>query len=331
MVDQHEKFIIRGLKTEYLCESNYNKETEVNIIKGEVQLVYISPESLLNNIKYRRMLLSTPYRNNLMGLVVDEAHCVKTWGDSFRIAFAEIGTLRSLIRKDIRIMALTATCTSETLKVIEERLSLEQPDVIASSPQRSNIFFCKKPPIIIDDLSSQLADEFKERRINFPKTVIFCRSYKDCGDLFVMLRHKLGEDYTEPKGYPDFDEFRMIEVYTRVAKPEKREEIIKLFVIPESNLRLIIATTAFGMGIDCPDISRIFHWGLPSSIEEYVQETGRAGRNGMEAEAILFGGKTGRHASLTMKAYSLNTTICRRKFLYQDFLQYKDDDIEDIL
>ena len=97
MVDQHEKFIIRGLKTEYLCESNYNKETEVNIIKGEVQLVYISPESLL---KYRRMLLSTPYRNNLMGLVVDEAHYVKTWGDSFRIAFAEIGTLRSLIRKN---------------------------------------------------------------------------------------------------------------------------------------------------------------------------------------------------------------------------------------
>ena len=56
--------------------------------------------------------------------------------------------------------------------------------------------------------------------------------------------------------YPDFDEFRMIEVYTRVAKPEKREEIIKLFLIPESNLHLIIATTAFGMGIDCPDISR---------------------------------------------------------------------------
>ena len=116
-----------------------------------------------------------------MGLVVDEAHCVKTWGDSFRIAFAEIGTLRSLIRKDIRIMALTATCTSETLKVIEERLSLEQPDVIASSPQRSNIFFCKKPPIIIDDLSSQLADEFKDRRINFPKAVIFCRSSKTVG------------------------------------------------------------------------------------------------------------------------------------------------------
>ena len=108
-----------------------------------------------------------------------------------------------------------------------------------------------------------------------------------------MLRHKLGEHYTEPKGYPDFDEFRMIEVYTRVAKPEKREEIIKLFLIPESNLHLIIATTAFCMGIDCPNISRTFHWGLSSSIEEYVQETGRAGRSGMEVEAILFGGKTG--------------------------------------
>ena len=119
-------------------------------------------------------------------------------------------------------MALTATCTSETLKVIEERLSLKQPDVLLVLHNCLIFFFCKKPPIILDDLSLQLADEFKDRRINFPKTVIFCRSYKDCGDLFVMLHLKLGEDYTEPKGYPNFDEVCMTEVYTRVAKPEKK-------------------------------------------------------------------------------------------------------------
>ena len=76
------------------------------------------------------------------------------------------------------------------------------------------------------------------------------------------------------KGYPDFDEFRMIELYTRVAKPEKREEIIKLLVIPESNLRIIIATTAFGMGIDCPDISRIFHWDFQAALKSMPKKRG---------------------------------------------------------
>lgn len=92
MVDQHAKFTARGLKTEYVGESQFNSTAEDRILTGEVQLVYISPESLLTNVKFRKMLLSTPYRENLVALVVDEAHCVRTWGDSFRIAFAEIGT-----------------------------------------------------------------------------------------------------------------------------------------------------------------------------------------------------------------------------------------------
>lgn len=147
MVDQHAKFTARGLKTEYVGESQFNSTAEDRILKGEVQLVYISPESLLTNVKFRKMLLSTPYRENLVALVVDEAHCVRTWGDSFRIAFAEIGTLRSLISSHVKVMALTATCTLQTLKVVEERLSMTQTNVIALSPHRPNIFLSVKPAI----------------------------------------------------------------------------------------------------------------------------------------------------------------------------------------
>ena len=75
----------------------------------------------------------------------------------------------------------------------------------------------------------------------------------------------------------------------------------------DSKICLIIATTAFGMGINCQSIARIIHWGLPSNTEEYVQETGRAGRDGSDAEAILYRGKTGRHASESMKAYLIQT------------------------
>ena len=328
MVDQHANFTSRGLKTEYVGESHYDSAVEECILKGEVQLVYISPESLLNNIKFRNMLLSAPYKDNLVALVVDEAHCVKTWGDNFRVTFAEIGTLRSLIPPNVRIMALTATCTLQTLKVVEERLCMRHTNIVALSPHRP---LSVKPEININRLSSDIVEELKRERMNFPKTVIFCRSYTDTYNLFGKIRQKLGRDFTEPPGYPDFDEFRIIELYTRVSKADKREDVVKILTCSGSTLRLIIATTAFGMGIDCPDIRRVIHWGLPSHIEDYAQETGRAGRDGKPAEAVLFGGKIGKHSSDTMKIYSRNTISCRRKCLFQGFLKYNDSEIDIIL
>ena len=138
MIDQHSKYAPLGLNTEFISELT-DFRTEKKVISEKVQLVYVSPESIINNEKYRRMLLSTAYKDNLVGLVVDEAHCVKTWGNDFRIAFANIGTLRSLIPEHVRVMASTATCTATTVEIITERLSLVQPEVIALSPNWSNI------------------------------------------------------------------------------------------------------------------------------------------------------------------------------------------------
>ena len=330
MVDQQAKFSLRGLKTEFVGEAQLNKEAEERVLRGEVQLVYISPESILSNFKFRRMLTSSVYMDNLVALVVDEAHCVKTWGDTFRYIFAEIGTLRSLISNHVKMMALTATCTSETLQIVKDRLSMNDPTIIALCPQRSNIFYNVKSAVSLDQLSSNVVEEFSKDRSMFIKTVIFCRTYKDCGDLFSTIRHKMGKNFTEPPEYPDFDEFRMVELYTRVSRPEKREAVNKLFAIPDGKLRLVIATTAFGMGVDCPDIRRIVHWGLPSNIEEYVQETGRAGRDGKDAEAVLYKGKIGHHANASMKMYASNTTYCRRKTLFQGFLEFNERNLGQI-
>ncbi len=224
MIDQHLKFSPCGLKTEFVGEAQVNKEIEWMVIKGKVQLVYISPESLINNIRYRKMLLTEVYQKHLVALVVDEAHCVKIWGDNFRVAFAEIGNLRSLIPEHVKIMALTATCTLETLQVVKDRLSMKNPNIIALCPQRPNIFYSTRPPADLDNLTSIIEHEFIEKGNKFMKTIIFCRSYKDCADLYITLRHKLGKHFTHPPNYPDFSEFRMVELYTRVSTPEKRED-----------------------------------------------------------------------------------------------------------
>lgn len=326
-MDQRSKFSIRGLKTEFVGEVQTNPEAERAILKGDIQLVYISPESIINNSKFRKMLLSPVYKDNLVALVVDEAHCVKTWGDSFRIAFAEIGTLRSLVSQKVGIMALTATATHDTLEVVKERLAMEEPNIVALSPQRPNIIYKVKPSMSLNQLSSSVVEELTEKRSDFPKTIIFIRTYRDCSNLYSVIRFKMGINFTEPPNYPNLSEFRMVEMYSRVSTPEKREDIIASFTNTNSVLRLIIATIAFGMGIDCPDIRRIMHWGLPSDREEYVQESGRAGRDGGDAEAILFEGKVGQHASEAMKTYVKNTTVCRRKLLFNRFISYSDSDV----
>ena len=330
MIDQHFKFSPRGLKTDFVGEAQTDPEAEQRILKGISQLVYISPENLLNSKKYRNMLLQPVYEENLMAIVIDEAHCIQSWGDEFRTAFAEIRNIRSIIPKRVKIMALTATATQSTLEIIIDRLALDKPTIITISPQRTNIFYKVEPAISLDQLTTNISEEMTEKGLNFPKTVLFCRQYCDCSNLYITLRHKLGERLTEPPGYPDLSEFRIVEMYTRVSKPEKRESIIKSFSTPNGTLKLVIATISFGMGVDCPDIHCIMHWGLPSSLEEYVQETGRAGRDGKDAVAILFEGKVGHHSSVGMKAYANNKIQCRRRFLFQDIIGFCAEDINNI-
>lgn len=188
MVDQHAKFLPRGLRTDFVGEVQTDEDAEKRVLKGESQLVYISPENLINNPRYRKMLLRQVYKENLVALVIDEAHCVQTWGESFRIAFAEIGNLRSIIPSEVNIMALTATVTQKTFKTILERLALRNPKIISVSPQRDNIFFKVSPPVNLDELTAFIKEELEEKRIAFPKTVIFCRRYEDCAFFIIATK-----------------------------------------------------------------------------------------------------------------------------------------------
>ena len=141
------------------------------------------------------------------------------------------------------------------------------------------------------------------------------------------MKHYLGENFTDPAGYPNHADYRLIDMFTAVQTRDKKEDVLKLFSQKDGKLRLILATTAFGMGVDCPDIRRIIHWGIPSTLEEYVQETGRSGRDGNISKAILYKGVGGRNTTSNIKNYMNNSTHCRRRLLFQEFLLYSEDSI----
>ena len=119
------------------------------------------------------------------------------------------------------------------------------------------------------------------------RVLIFCRSINDCSTLYFYFKKKLGNRFTYPEGAPDLSKYRQVEMYHSCTEASVKDEIIKSFMQPNSHLKIVIATVAFGMGIDCPNIHRIIYFGPPSNVECYIQETERNGRDGLLTNAIL--------------------------------------------
>ena len=231
-------------------------------------------------------------------------------GDDFRKAFSEIGSLRSIIPRSVNILALTATATKETLDIVTERLSLKNPAVIGLPPDRENIKFNVKVCASAADFSSVLADELMLKGREAPKTVVFCRTLQHCANLYTLIKRKMGKNLTDPPGKPNVLHTRLVDLFTGASTPETREIVLREFSKPETKLRLIIASTAFGLGVDCPDIVRVMNWGAPNTLEDLVQESGRGGRDGSAAEAILYPKIVGKRITKEMKEYGENQTVC---------------------
>ena len=222
-------------------------------------------------------------------------------------------------------MALTATATKHTFEVVSERLGLINPIVTAVSCNRPNIKLIVQPKQQLEDFSTNLAKRIETEKLEYPKTIDFCPNYGACTTLYFTLMEKLGKNATNPAGYVNLVEFRYITMYTRASTVEMKQRVMSLF-LAESTLCLIIATTAFSMGIDCPNVRQIIHWGVPCSLEQYIQEIGRAGRDSYPSQAILIAGKSSRHTEFLMKKYVENTKKCRRSELFKYFISYENDD-----
>ncbi|MBR2107950.1 MAG: ATP-dependent DNA helicase RecQ [Treponema sp.] len=230
------------------------------IKKGFVKIIYVSPEGLATS-RIRDLL--NEGNLEVSCITIDEAHCVSGWGHDFRPDYMEIFSVRKLFPKATMI-ALTATATEQVKKDIIKNLGLKKPEIFTTSFDRKNIFLEVQPK---KSGESQVIDFLKNHKDE--SGIIYCTSRRQVDELFVSLKKKGYSVLNYHAGLPD----------------DVRGEHQQLFI--EDKVKIIVATVAFGMGIDKPNVRFVINFDLPKSIEEYYQEIGRAGRDGQPAWALL--------------------------------------------
>ena len=197
---------------------------------------------------------------------------------------------------------------------------MENPKIIGLPPNWENIKFVLKPSIKKKDFAYSLASELLTFRIQAPKTVVFCATIQQVADIFSIIKRDLGMNITESPNMPNILPFRLVDMFTSWQHISYEATYTSGILQKASKLRLIIATSAFGLGVDCPDITRVINWGPPPTLEDLLQQSGRAGRDGTQSEAILCYVKPGQNTSSAMQKYGTNQVMCRRELLYRDLL-----------
>ncbi|MCZ2355733.1 MAG: RecQ family ATP-dependent DNA helicase [Bacteroidia bacterium] len=261
MKDQVQNLLNRNIAATYINSSLNRTEIEsrlVGCVNGSFKFLYCAPERLLTPL----FLEYLPYLNSSL-LAIDEAHCISQWGHDFRPAYLKIADFRKLI-PNVPCIALTATATPKVQEDIVQRLELKQYLKFQQSFVRKNLSF------------SVLYDENKLRRIIEilqrvqGSAIVYARARKTCEEL---------QHYLNQYGIS-------AQAYHAGLSPKQRNEVQQAWITNDT--RVVVATNAFGMGIDKPDVRLVLHYHAPPDLENYYQEAGRAGRDGQKAFAICF-------------------------------------------
>ena len=230
-----------------------------------------------------------------------------------------------MIPSDVHLMALTATATKQSRRDICKVLSMKKPVVVSVTPNKPNIKYEVIPRCsTLEETLAPLVEELRQQRRLMDRVLIFCQKYDDVTHVYRFFLSRIGKEAFDPVGAPNMVKYRLIDMFTACIHPDVKNSILASFTTAQSTLRIVVATIAFGMGLDCPNIRRIIHLGPPNDIESYLQETGRAGRDNQPAKAILYHNKSDlkvQHIQESMKAYCRNTELCRRGLLLKDFDQ----------
>ncbi len=260
MKDQVDSLRANGISAAFLNSTLDSRQVEDLMKSIEAQtlkLLYLAPESF----EYIQQILA----NQKIGLIaIDEAHCISSWGHDFRPAYTQLGFLKKQLPQT-PILALTATADRATREDIVEQLNLENPNIFISSFNRPNLYLEVKPG---QDRLKEIIRFINDR----PNTsgIIYCLSRKSTEDVAQKLRN-LG---------------LKVQAYHAGLNADVRSSVQEQFI--NDDVDIICATIAFGMGIDKSNVRWVIHYNLPKNIEGYYQEIGRAGRDGVDSDTLLF-------------------------------------------
>ena len=241
---------------------------------------------------------------------------------SFRVWYGKVAQIRSFILNSTPIVALTATATTRTSTAIIKHMRMAVPRIVHISPNRSNIRYSVVESSRECTTAFQwLLDDLQMKRKNANRVLVYCRSIGTCTRLYKFFLTSLQHLSAEPPFSPPGSVSRLFAMFHSRVDDNDKSLILDSMKNPDGICRVVICTIAFGMGVDIPNIRTVIHYGLPSDIDDYIQESGRGGRDGLECSATLFlypGSFLG-NISPEMKKYAKNKDKCRRELLLQSF------------
>ena len=258
-VDSLKQVGVNAIRIDSTLTASEKRDAAQHLRSGQVRMLFVSPERLVNS-DFVRFLDG----NDVHTIAIDEAHCVSQWGHDFRPEYRQLKSLRTSFPK-AAMHGFTATATEKVRSDIIDQLGLKSPRVLVSSFDRPNLTYRVLPQL---DLNDQIQE--------------VCQRHRGSGGIVYCLRRKDVEsvtDYLQRKGFSAVG-------YHAGMSHDERKSAQEAFLTEAVDVA--VATVAFGMGIDRSNVRFVVHASIPKSIEHYQQETGRAGRDGLQAECVLF-------------------------------------------